>query len=136
MADEEKHLSTWYAGSGHWGACILWGSFTTVNIAAVQMVKDPQGNQPPATCSSRDTLYSQVDLDNAPEDTVVRSAWPVVDANDVEDNTSIDSAALISGTGQLRFKPENDYPWPSGEYKVELFVEDERQEMLIFAVEG
>ena len=111
-------------------------SFTTANIAEARMAKDPEGNQPTETFTPQDTFYVVVDLDNAPEDTVIRSEWTAVDVEGAEPNTSIDSAELTTGSGQLHFKLENNSPWPPGEYQVELFIDDESRETLDFQVEG
>jgi len=109
-------------------------SFTTANLGSAQMARDPGGNQPTTTFSPGDTFYAVVDLDNAPDDTVVRAVWTAVDVEGTEPNTQIDTAEITTGSNQLHFTLENDSPWPPGEYQVELYLGDELEETLSFEV--
>jgi len=110
-------------------------SFTTANFASAEMAKDPEGSQPATTFAPDDTFYAVIELDNAPEDTQVRAEWTAVDVAGEEPNTPIDSAQLSTGSGQLHFSLENNTPWPEGEYKVDLFIEDELERTLEFEVQ-
>jgi hypothetical protein len=109
-------------------------SFTTANFASAELAKDPEGSQPTTTFAPDDTFYAVIELDNAPEDTQVRAEWTAVDVAGEEPNTPIDSAQLSTGSGQLHFSLENNTPWPEGEYKVDLFIEDELERTLEFEV--
>ena len=111
-------------------------SFTTANIADAQMARDPEGNNPTTVFSPDDTFYAVVDLDNAPDDTTMRAEWTAVDVEGTDPNTSIDEAELTTGTGTLHFELSNTNPWPEGQYKVDLYINDELAETLEFEVQA
>jgi len=108
---------------------------TTANFNSAQMATDPQAENPATTFSPQDTFYAVIDLDNAPDDTNVRAEWYAVDVEGEDPNTKIDQAQLTTGSNQLHFKLENTSPWPKGDYKVDLFINDKLEQTLEFQVE-
>ncbi len=102
-------------------------SASTANISDAQMARDEEGNDPTTVFSPEDTFYAIVELSSAPDDTVVRAVWTAVDVEGADPNTRIDEASTTSGSGQLQFDLTNDGPWPVGEYKVDLFLNDEQE---------
>lgn len=102
-------------------------SASTANINDAQMARDPEGNDPTTVFSPEDMFYSIVELSNAPDDTVVTAVWTALDVEGVDPNTTIDEASTTSGSDQLAFDLANDAPWPVGEYKVELSLNNEQE---------
>jgi hypothetical protein len=102
-------------------------SASTANISAAKMASDEEGNNPTKVFSPDDTFYCIAELSNAPEDTTVKAVWTAVDVEGVEPNTKIDEVSTTQGSGQLVFDLTNDGPWPVGEYKVDLFLNDEQE---------
>jgi len=111
-------------------------SFSTANFDSATMARDAEGNRPTSTFSPQDTFYAVIDLQNAPDDTTVRAEWAAVDVEGEEENTVIDSAEITTGSDQLHFTLENNAPWPSGSYQVELYIDGELEQSLEFEVEG
>ena len=111
-------------------------SFTTANFADAQMARDPEGSDPTTVFSPNDTFYCVVDLDNAPDDTTVSAVWTAVDVEGTEPNTRIDEVELTTGTGTLHFELSNTNPWPEGQYKVDLYINDELAQTLEFEVQA
>ena len=102
-------------------------SASTANISSAKMARDQDGEQPTKTFSPDEPFYCIVELSNAPNDTKVRALWTAVKAEGAEPNTEIDEAKTTSGSGQLQFNLSNQGPWPTGDYKVDLYLIDAKQ---------
>lgn len=110
-------------------------SASTAKINSATMALDNEGTQPTTTFAPSDTFYCIVDLQNAPDDTVVKAAWTAVDVADTEANTAIDETELTSGSGTLHFELANDNAWPAGTYKVDLYINDKLAQTVEFNVQ-
>ena len=104
-------------------------SASTANISAAKMTQDEAGKNPTKVFSPNDqTFYCIAELSNAPEDTAVKAVWTAVDVEGVKPNLKIDESRISADeSGQLTFDLTNEGPWPVGEYKVELFLNDEEE---------
>ena len=91
------------------------------------MARDQDGKQPTETFSPDEPFYCIVELSNAPKDTKVRAVWTAVKAEGADPNTRIDEAKTTSGSGQLQFNLSNQGPWPTGDYKVDLYLNDAKK---------
>lgn len=112
------------------------GSFTTANIQEAYMSQDADGNSPTTVYSQDAVFYVQVDLANAPEDTLLKAVWTVVDAQDTDPNLVINETEFTSSDGLIHFQLENtDYLWPVGEYKVDIYLNGTLDRTLTFYVE-
>jgi hypothetical protein len=109
---------------------------STANISDAKLAKDPDGAQPATTFAQDEPFYCVVQLANAPDDTKVKAAWTVVEAQDTEPNVLIDEAEISSGDGQIHFDLTNDKLWPAGQYKVDLYLNDKLDRTLEFQVEA
>jgi hypothetical protein len=74
-------------------------------------------------------------LPNAPDDTKVKAVWTAVSVEGADPNTLIDQTELTSGGGALTFNLSNAGPWPTGQYKVELYLNDKLDRTLEFQVQ-
>ena len=112
------------------------GSFSTANIDSAWMATDEEGNNPTTVFSQEAIFYAMVDLKNAPDDTVVKAIWTVVDAEDTESNLVINETEITSGDALIHFQLENtDYLWPLGQYKVDIYLNDTLDTTLTFEVQ-
>jgi hypothetical protein len=109
---------------------------TTANISEAKLAKDPDGDQPTATFAQDEAFYCVVELANAPDDTKVKAAWTVVEAQDTDPNVLIDETEITTGDGKIHFDLTNDKLWPAGKYKVELYLNDKLDRTLEFQVEA
>ena len=109
-------------------------SLSTANIASARLAKDDSGAQATTTFSPTDTFYLLVDLANAPDDTTVKAEWTAVSVAGADPNTILDDVELTSGSGTLTFDLANDNPWPTGDYKVDLYLNGELDQTLTFRV--
>jgi hypothetical protein len=100
-------------------------SASTANISDAKMARDPEGNDPTKVFSPDETFYCIADLSNAPDDTKVKAVWTAVNVEGVKPDTKIKETSATGGSGQLQFSLTNDGSWPVGEYKVELFLNDQ-----------
>ena len=99
-------------------------SASSANISNAEMAKDQEGKQPTETFFPDEPFYCIVELSNAPDDTSVRAVWTAVKVEGADADTRIDEAKTTSGSGQLQFNLSNDGPWPTGDYKVDLYLND------------
>ena len=112
-------------------------SASSANISSAKMARDQDGKNPTKTFSPDEPFYCIVELSNAPKDTKVKAVWTAVKAEGAKPNTKIDEAQTTSGSGQLQFNLSNQGPWPTGDYKVDLYLNDAKEpnKTLAFKVE-
>jgi len=112
-------------------------SASTANIASAVMATDEAGTNETAVFAPNDTFYAIIELANAPDETELKAAWTAVNVGEAaEPNLLIDEVTLETGSGQAIFDLANDGLWPSGQYKVELFLDGEPDRTLDFIVQG
>jgi hypothetical protein len=109
-------------------------SATTANITEAYLAPDEAGTEPTTEFFPEDTFYLILELANAPDDTNVKAVWVAVDAEDVDFDTVIDEAELETGDGRLTFDLANEDLWPVGNYKVDVYINDNVVETLEFSV--
>ena len=102
-------------------------SASSASIDSAEMARDQDGKQPTKTFSPDEPFYCIVELSNAPDDTSVRAVWTAVKAEGADADTKIDEAKTTSGSGQLQFNLSNDGSWPTGDYKVDLYLNDAKE---------
>ncbi len=112
-------------------------SASTANIASAVMASDRAGSNATTEFAPEDTFYAVLDLANAPDDTEVKAIWTAVDVGaSAEPNQVIDDVVLTTGSGQVVFDMTNNGVWPAGQYKVDLYLNNELDRTLDFSVEG
>jgi hypothetical protein len=97
-------------------------NLSTANISEANVAKDPDGLEPSTVFAQDDDIYAVVALSNAPDDTTVKAVWTAVEADGLEPNYLIGETSLTSGDGSLHFDLTNENLWPTGSYKVDLFL--------------
>jgi hypothetical protein len=111
------------------------GSFSTANISGAILSADPSGSPETSVFSpDQSTFYLLVELSNAPDDTAVKAVWSAVEADGVEPNFVIDETSITSGDGTVTFELSNDQLWPTGAYKVDLYLNDTLDRTVPFEV--
>lgn len=110
-------------------------SASTAKIAGAEMARDSEGADPTTVFAAEDVFFCNVDLQNAPDDTVVKAVWTAVDVEDTDPNTEIDTTEITSGSSILNFQLSNTNLWPSGNYKVDLYLNDKLDRTVEFTVE-
>ncbi|NLG71597.1 MAG: hypothetical protein GX495_06100 [Chloroflexi bacterium] len=108
---------------------------STANIREATMARDSEGAEPTTVFAPGDTFYLIVDLANAPDSTTVRADWTAVDVEGTEPNLFIDGTELTSSDAILTFNLTNDGLWPSGTYKVDLYLNDKLERTIEFQVQ-
>jgi hypothetical protein len=102
-------------------------SASSANISDAKMARDQEGKNPTRTFSPDEQFYCIAELSNAPDDTKVKAVWTAVKVDGAKPNTRIDEAKTKSGSGQLQFNLSNQDPWPIGDYKVDLYLNDTKK---------
>jgi len=112
---------------------------TEMSLENLRMAFDEDGNQVTSTFSSTDVFYAVADLKNAPQGTVVMAKWIAVDVENTDpelefQEQTIDiTEEMFSGT--IYFQLSNDDGWPSGTYRVDIYLNDALAQSLEFTVE-
>ena len=109
---------------------------STANISQAQLAKDPDGLKPATFFAQDENIYAVVELSNAPDDTTVKAVWTAVEADGLEPDYLIGETSLTSGDGSLHFDLTNENLWPTGNYKVDLYLNEKLDRTLEFTVEG
>jgi hypothetical protein len=111
------------------------GSFSTANIREAYLSIDEAGQQTTTVFAPTDTtFYCQVQLSNASDDTTVKAVWTAVSVAGEEPDLLIDETTLTGGDGNYTFNLQNDSFWPAGQYKVDLYLNDNLDRTLNFTV--
>ena len=110
-------------------------STTTANIKDAYLTTDEAGTEKTTVYSQDAVFYCIAHLANAPSDTVLKAVWTAVDAKDTEPNFKIDDVSVTTGDAPVTFSLPNDSLWPTGKYKVELFINDKLSKTLEFEVQ-
>lgn len=110
------------------------GSVSTANIKEAWLSTDQAGENRVTDFPQDTVFYVQVDLKNAPDDTVVKAVWTAVQAEGVDANFVIDEAELTSGDNLLNFSLSNNNLWPLGSYKVDIYLNGELKQTINFEV--
>ena len=80
-------------------------------------------------------FYCYFDLKNAPSDTVVKGTWTLVSAEGYDPNQEIDSAEITGGDNNYYFSlGGGEGLWPVGQYKIDLYLNDELVQTVNFDV--
>jgi hypothetical protein len=109
-------------------------SASTANISDAWLSTDEAGAERVTAFAQDAVIYAQVDLQNAPDDTVLKAAWTAVEAQDTEPNLAITETELTTGSGLIHFTLSNDNLWPTGKYKVDIYMNDQLAKTLDFEV--
>ena len=110
-------------------------SASTANIAEAWMSADEAGEQRVTSFAPDEIFYAQVDLQNAPDDTVLKAVWTAVEAQDTDPNLYLTETEFTSGSDLIHFTLSNDNLWPTGTYKVEIYLNGTLTETIEFAVQ-
>lgn len=110
-------------------------SVSTARISDAYLAADAEGNLKTTTFAPTDTFYAIVNLANAPDDTVVKAVWTAVSVNTGEQDVVVNETETTTGDS-LYFELSRESPWPAGQYKIDIYLNDELDRTLTFAVEG
>jgi hypothetical protein len=112
-------------------------SASTANITNAHMATDESDSQQTTIYApDTQTFYCFYDLNNAPDDTVVRGAWTLVSAEGFDPNSEIDSAEITGSDDSYYFSLDRAADqWPVGQYKIDLFINGNLVETVEFQVQ-
>jgi len=111
------------------------GSVSTANFKSAYLATDEAGKNQTTVFSQDQPFYAIVDLKNAPDDTTVKAVWTAVAVQDTAANTKIDEYTITTGDALIPFSLTNDSLWPTGKYKVDLYLNDTLKQTLEFEVQ-
>jgi len=111
-------------------------SASTANITNAHMAADESDSATTTVYATSDpSFYCFFDLNNAPDDTVVKGVWTLVSAEGYESNSEIDSAQITGSDDTYYFSLDRSMDaWPVGTYKIDLYLNDSLVQTLQFEV--
>lgn len=111
-------------------------SFSTASIESAVLSADEEGTLETTVFAPEDTFYCIVTLANAPDDTTLKAVWTAVDVEGEEPNTLIDETETTTdGNNIITFNLTLDSLWPSGTYKIDIYLNDTLDRTLEFEVQ-
>lgn len=112
-------------------------SASTANITNAHLSLDEADTQSvTAYAPDAPAFFCYYDLNNAPDDTIVRGMWTLVSAEGYDPNQEIDSAEITGGDETYYFSLGGaSEPWPVGQYKIDLYLNDELVQTIDFEVQ-
>jgi hypothetical protein len=110
---------------------------STANITNAHMSLDESDTQAVTTYApDAPAFFCFFDLNNAPDDSVVRGVWTLVSAEGYDSNQEIDSAEITGGDNTYYFSLGGSAdPWPVGQFKIDLYLNDELVQTINFEVQ-
>jgi hypothetical protein len=119
------------------GATLACGgevNVSTAKVADAYMSTDEGGADRTTTYGQDAVFYAQVDLQNAPDDTVLKAVWTLVEAQDYNPGQVLDQKE-ITGGDPVQFTLSSNDPWPIGTYKVDIYLNGELVNTIDFSVQ-
>ena len=110
-------------------------SASTANVADAWMSTDEAGDQRTTVYAQDQVFYVQVDLQNAPDDTTLKAVWTAVNVQDTDPNLVMTETEFVTGSGLINFNLSNDSLWPTGSYKVDIYMGGELASTVTFEVQ-
>ena len=111
-------------------------SFSTAKINNAFMVRQTaEGLEQVSVFQPDEVFICFVELANAPDDTLVNAAWYAEDIEGEQSNFLIDEASITTGENEVFFDLSNNILWPSGTYRVDIFLNEELSQSIAFQVQ-
>jgi len=110
-------------------------SASTANISEAFLSNTEDGSAQTTVFSQDEIIYCIVDLKNAPDETVVKTEWIAVDVENTEPNYIIDTVEVTTGSDTLTFNLSNTGLWPLGQYRADVYLNEELTNSLTFTVQ-
>lgn len=110
-------------------------SASTANISEAFLSNTEDGSAQTTTFAQDEVIYSIVVLKNAPDETVVKTEWIAVDVENTEPNYLIDTVEVTTGSDTLTFNLSNTGLWPVGDYRADIYLNEELTNSLTFTVQ-
>jgi hypothetical protein len=118
-------------------ACLAVGPETS--LENLRMSYDENGDEVTSTFSDSDVIYAVVDINDATQDTVVKAVWTAIDVAETDPDYEVREHALDiteeSFSGTIYFQLLNEDAWPSGLYRIDLYLNDTLAQSTEFRVE-
>ena len=97
--------------------------------------KDGKAVGETTTFSPTDVFHAVVTVANSAIDTKVKAAWTAVNAGGVQDHPIDSKEVTVSQDGAVDFTLTLPHPWPTGQYKVDIFHNGNMDQSLAFTVQ-
>ena len=110
-----------------------------LSVSNVRTALDKNGEDITSTFSPSDVIYAVADIVEAPRGTRLHVKWIAVNAEGTDRNYEFDSQTIEltdeTFTGSTYFELSNAVPWPVGQYRVDLYLNDAFAQSVEFSVQ-
>ncbi|HEX9330547.1 MAG TPA: hypothetical protein VF896_01590 [Anaerolineales bacterium] len=110
-----------------------------LSVSNLRTALDKDGKNVTSTFSPSDVIYIVVDLANVPRGTKLEVKWIAVNAADTDPNHQFDLQTINITqeifTGTTYFQLSNAAPWPVGQYRADLYLNDALADSVEFSVQ-
>ncbi len=100
---------------------------TAPTVSNIRMTTDSSGKTSTSTYAPGDTFYVFADLSGLSQGSVVEAKWYAIQAQGVNPNAELNTSDYTyqSGIGSVYFQltTSDGSTWPTGSYKVELYLD-------------
>ena len=104
-------------------------------ISRAGLYTDPAGTRPTDSYDWRDIFYLVIELNDAPQDTIVQASWIAVDTNRLRPEAVLKIEEQPAQSSRIVFKLENAGNfWPVGVYQVNIYLDDTLIQEISFEV--
>ncbi len=108
---------------------------TPSTIVSAGLFLDPAGTQPTEKYDARAIFYCVVTLDQPAPETVLKASWVAVETNRSAPNLVIKIEEIEPSSSTVVFELQNEGNfWPTGNYKVYLYINDKEALVIPFEV--
>jgi hypothetical protein len=107
-------------------------SASTAAIKDAYLVTDESSGTKTTSYTQDQPFVFVVEQANAPDDTKVKAVWYSVDESGKA--TQFVEKEMVTGGTPVTFSATNNGPWPVGNYKVELYMNDKLNKTVEFSV--
>ena len=108
-------------------------SASTANITSITLTADPASGVETTTFTPDQTFYATVVLANAPDSTKVKAVWYQVDEAGAA--AKLAEKEIVGSGSPINFNATNNAgPWPAGNYRVEIYLNDKVNKTIDFSV--
>lgn len=108
---------------------------TSVKVVDVYLATDDTGDTRVTSYTPDQPFFAIVEIENPGPNTVLKADWYAVDVPNIDPNYQIDDVSIAAdGNTVFTFDLTGTDPWPLGEYRVDLYIDDVKFHTINFEV--
>jgi hypothetical protein len=106
----------------------------SAKIEKAYLASDQNGVNRTDTFERDSIFYVIVELKHGPDDSELKAVWTLLESGGEAVNTRLDETVIKTGSGKITFSLDNETDWQGGNYRVEIYLNGEKEESFDFSV--